>query len=189
MDVRDAGGWRRRPPRVILVLAIFLAAVGVAGIILLATLPPAPRTLGCALECGSFMSWGSPLNTSGSISVGCPSSVDHYCYSIELAGWDVSIESFLLSLRSPDGSGVPWPYPSVDAVSLVNPENSIVATYSTISSSWTPQFNTSVVIGGDTVVIYTSQVGPGYGLDGLSIVAEVTGPPGDSGTIPSSAFP
>ena len=183
------GSRTRRPPRVIVATIIALAVIAAAAVVLLAALPPSspgPSCSGPAI-CALTFSWGTPFNDSGSTFEGCPSNVGHYCYSIEMAG-SPSIESLTLSLRSSVSATTPWPFPSTDAVSLVSPVGTILASYGTANSTWTPLTNSTVFAGGNTLVIYTPQTGSAYSLAGDSILARIVGSNGISGSFPSSAF-
>jgi len=147
-----------------------------------------PITFARAAPLGTVFSWGVPVNSTGVAIEGCPSSVGHYCYAIEIAGagQGVTTSNVLLALRTSIGTTVPWP--SGTTVSLLIPTSrSVVATYSTVNQTWTlvPPFNGDFS-GGDTVVIYTAGTGSQYGLFGDQLVA--IGVNGFSGTVTSNTF-
>jgi len=135
---------------------------------------------------GASFAWGSPINDSGTTISGCPSSTDHYCYSIEIAGAAVSTSNVQLELRSDIGNVAPWP--AGVTVSLFSPTNvSAVATYATSTNLWNlvgPY--AGQLAGGFTLVIYTAGTGSAQGLLGVEIVA--LGTAGYSGSVPSSFF-
>lgn len=183
------GSRTRRPPRVIVATVIVLAVIVAAAVALLVVFPPSspsPTCTGPAI-CALTLSWETPLNHTGSTFEGCPSTVGHYCYSIEMVGGP-SIENLTLSLRSSVGATIPWPSPSPDVVSLVNSVGAIPSSYGTANSTWTPRINSTVFGGVNTLVIYTPQTGSEYGLAGDSILARIVGSGGISGSFPSSAF-
>jgi len=135
---------------------------------------------------GTNFSWGSPLNTTGVVGIGCTGA--HYCYSIEIAGAGsgVTTSNFYLALRNSVGSTLAWP--GITSVSLVSPSvTTAVATYAVATSAWTLAggFSGSIA-SGFSIVIQTSGVGAGNGLFGDQLVA--IGTSGYSGTVPSNTF-
>lgn len=184
----DAGG--RRRPRWGIAFAIALGVVAITTITILATSPQPVQNPACDGDapCAVLFSWGMPFNESGTTPVGCPSSQNHYCYSIELAG-NVSIDSVTLSLRSAVGATIGWPTPAADLLSLVSPGGAIIATYGTINSTWTLRSDSATFGEGNMLVIYTPLVGVRYGLQGDSIMATIALGGGSTASTPSSAFP
>jgi len=135
---------------------------------------------------GTAFAWGSPVNATGVTTAGCASPTGHYCYSIEIVGSSVNTSDVQLELGNAAGASVPWPL-GVN-VSLINPSvESAVANYSTTSNTWNlvAPF-TGQIVGGFTVVIYTSSTGLEQGLLGDRIVA--LGTDGYSGSVPSEPF-
>lgn len=183
-------GKGRGRPRWLLAFAIALGVVAITVVALFVTSPHGQPNQFCDAEapCAVSFSWGMPVNNSGSVSVGCPSAMGHYCYSVDLAG-NQSLQYLTLSLRSSVGSTIGWPAPAVDVLSLVSPGGTILASYRTINSTWTADADSAAFGEDNSLVIYTPGVGPDYGLKGESILAEVSGPDGISFTTPSAAFP
>ena len=138
---------------------------------------------------GTDFAWGTPINSTGVSVPGCTSTVGHYCYAIEIAGagGGVNTSDFFLSLRNSVGTTVAWPSGGV-TVSLLSPTvESPVATYDTMTASWTlvPPYSGNLG-GGFTIVLYTGATGAGQGLFGDELLA--IGTNGFSGTVPSNAF-
>ena len=141
---------------------------------------------------GTNFSWGSPLNSTGVVGIGCGGAATYYCYSIEIAGAGsgVTTSNFYLALRNSVGSTVAWP--GITSVSLVSPSVTTAVATVTITAgvpanSWTNAAGFSgAIAGGFSVVIQTSGVGGGHGLFGDQLVA--IGTSGYSGTVPSNSF-
>jgi hypothetical protein len=118
-------------------------------------------------------SWGTPVNASGSAPPGCPLATGHYCYSIEIAGGgEFEISGIQFGLRNGTDQPIPWPAsPANDTVSLECPNvTGRCGQYDTAAATWTIYGSTpGILIGGETVVIYTAGTGPAYGLLGDSL--------------------
>jgi len=179
-------------PRFWVVVVATVAALIVAVGLLFNSASPPPSGPGGPPIAPFGWAWGQPLNESGTSSTDCPSTIGHYCYSVEIASvpggllvWQVH-----LTLESANGSARSWPSdPTSDRVTLVAPiPPAECAEYDTATSQWTLLGNFTGTVGaGFTVVIWTGGAGASYGLSGDTIV--YTGVDGATGTNPSATFP
>jgi len=179
--------------RALFTIVAVAVAVAFAAIALAASPGPAPSNPGTPTGPFGF-AWGQPLNESGTSAPGCPATVGHYCYSVEIvmigAGAPTTVLQMQLSLRSAGGAAIPWPEtPASDLVSLISPvSGAAVSVYDTATSSWTLVGNFTGAFGaGYTVAVFTGGSGAAYGLLGDELV--YTGVNGVTGTVPSAAFP
>lgn len=154
------------------VVAAALLSAGIVGWYLASPTSPPPVPSAPTAPYGP--SWGTPVNSSGAVSVGCPAVSGHYCYEIELAGGgNFELTGVELSLRNGSGESVAWPAPPAnDTVSLecAYPPGAC-AQYDSAAATWTVYgANPTTLVGGETVVISTAGIGPTFGLRGDALV-------------------
>ncbi|MGD0588848.1 MAG: hypothetical protein ABSA63_08680 [Thermoplasmata archaeon] len=130
--------------------------------------------------------WGLASNVTGTTPTGCESKT-LYCYTIGIAivGRGLNASNLQLRLLAPLGGNPNW---STDAISLVGPGETLLATYNTTSSSWTLQdtFN-GTVSAGLSLVIQPAAATQVDGLAGDVLIA--IGVNGFAGTVDSGTIP
>lgn len=139
---------------------------------------------------GSVLAWGQPMNYSGRATEGCPNASGHYCYVVLIpsASGGLSLSDLALFLLSESGKAISWPTDGV-TVSLFSPIYvSAVAKYSVSDSTWTLEGSFDGELKpGDSLVIYTSNSGPGQGMFGEALTGAGTN--GFTGNLSAFPFP
>lgn len=155
------------------VVAVALLATGIVGAYLLSQ-PSSPSPAASAPVGPLGIEWGVPENSSGSTSVGCPATLGHYCYQLEIAGGEaLALSGAELGLRNTSGGWVAWPAsPGNDTISLACANDAgTCAEYDAAIATWTVYgSDPTTFLGGETVVVFTAGTGPSFGLHGDALV-------------------